>query len=409
LAKQTTTKKGALRFRNGVWNYRITVNGKQIERAGTPDKGETEGLMIQTLAEAARTGKVFTASNITVGDMADLWFTECCKETLRHGTRSDYRNVIENHIKPAIGKRKLKDITPDELQSYVDEKTRKYSKSTMKSHFVVLNGMFKYAVYPKHYISDTPMRYIMRKKINRNLDTYLDTEDESNAEILDEAAIKQIIQAVTGTIYYLPVMIAYHTGLRIGEICALSWGSVNLKEKYITVNKSMFYNTELKQWELGKPKGGISRTVDFGSTLASILKQAKKEQQKNRMFFGRDYIDNYCERVTVDGMDHMKLTTIQSPDALPIDFVCAKKDGEIFTNQTAKYGAKMIKRKTGLSFYFHMLRHTHATLLIENGANMKDVQERLGHTDIRITMNTYAHVTPKMKRQTVDIFEKAIK
>jgi integrase len=204
-------------------------------------------------------------------------------------------------------------------------------------------------------------------------------------------------------------MFAYHTGLRIGKICALSWNRINLKEKYFTLNKSMFYNTALKQWELGKPKGGISRTVDFGSTLASILKQAKKKQKKNRMFFGKDYIDNYCERVTVDRMDHIRLTTIQSPDVAPIDFVCVKKDGEIFTNQTAKYGAKMIKRKTRLPFYFHMLRHTHATLLIENGTNMKDVQECLGHTNIQITMNTYAHVTPKMKKQTVDIFEKAIK
>ena len=69
----------------------------------------------------------------------------------------------------------------------------------------------------------------------------------------------------------------------------------------------------------------------------------------------------------------------------------------------------MIKKETGIPFYFHMLRHTHATLLIENSAIMKDVQERLGHTDIRITMNTYAHVTPKMKKQTVSIFEKAIR
>lgn len=409
MVKQTTTKKGALRFRNGVWNYRITVNGKQIERAGTDDKDETEGLMIQALAEAARTGKVFKASNITVGDMADLWFSECCKETLRHGTRCDYQNVIKNHIKPVLGKRKLKDISPDDLQSYVDEKTRKYSKSTMKSHFVVLNGMFRYAVYPKHYIENSPMIYVTRKKINKNLDTFLDIEEDGSTGILNDIEIKKIIQSATGTIYYLPVMIAYHTGLRIGEICALSWSNVNLREKYIVVNKSMFYNTELKQWELGKPKGGISRTVDFGNTLAEILKQAKKQQQENRMFFGENYIENYLERITVDGMEHVKLTSVKTAGATPIDFICSKQNGEAFTNQTAKYGAKMLKKKTGLPFYFHVLRHAHATLLIENGANMKDVQERLGHTDIRITMNTYAHVTPKMRKETVDIFEKAIK
>ncbi|MDF2544344.1 MAG: phage integrase family protein [Herbinix sp.] len=409
MAKQTTTKKGALRLRNGVWNYRITDDGKQIERAGTADKEETENIMIQVLAEAKRTGKIFKASSITVGDMADLWFTECCKETLRHGTRNDYKNLIENHIKPALGKRKLKDIVTDDLQYYVDDKSKKYAKSTMKSHFVVLNGMFKYAVYPKHYIETSPMLYVSKKKINKNLDTFLDIDDEGETEILDSASFEKLIAVVNNTIYYLPVMIAYHTGMRIGEVCALTWNSINTKDKYITVNKSMFYNSELKQWEFGKPKGGISRTIDFGDTLANIVKQARKVQHENRMFFGDQYIDNYYVRISVDGMDHTKLIEDQNENSTPIDLVCTKKDGAAFTNQTAKCGAKMIKKKTGLPFYFHMLRHTHATLLIENGANMKDVQERLGHTDIRITMNTYAHVTPKMRKQTVDIFERALK
>ena len=409
MAKQTTTKKGALRFRNGIWNYRITVNGNQIERAGTADKDETENMMIQALAESNRTGKVFKASIITVSDMADLWFTECCKETLRHGTRSDYKNVIENHIKPYLGKRKLKDIITDDLQAYIDEKSKKYAKSTIKSHLVVLNGMFKYAVYPKHYIESSPMLYVRKKNVNKNLDTFLDIDEEGKMDILDSDSMKKILETTKDTIYYLPIMIAYHTGMRIGEICSLSWNNINLNDRSITVNKSMFYNTELKQWELGKPKGGISRTIDFGNSLAAILRQAKKEQQKNRIFFGENYINNYYNQIEVDGMMHIQLTEDISDKSIPIDLVCSKQDGSLFTNQTAKYGSKMIKKKTGIPFYFHMLRHTHATLLIENGANMKDVQERLGHTDIRITMNTYAHVTPKMRKQTVDIFENAIR
>ncbi len=116
----------------------------------------------------------------------------------------------------------------------------------------------------------------------------------------------------------------------------------------------------------------------------------------------------YVIRVTIDGRDHIQLTDVNSDGTVPADFVCEKDNGDAFTNQTVKYGVKMIKKATGLPFYFHMIRHTHATMLIENGANIKDVLERLGHTDIKITMNTYSHLTPKMRKQTVDIFEKAI-
>lgn len=107
-----------------------------------------------------------------------------------------------------------------------------------------------------------------------------------------------------------------------------------------------------------------------------------------------------------DEINHIVLTE-SNHKTTPIDFVCKKKDGDVFTNQTLKYMVKKTKKSLGIDFHFHMLRHTHPTILIENGVNMKDVQERLGHT-IRITMNTYSHVTPKMKKQTVDIFEKAL-
>ncbi len=223
-----------------------------------------------------------------------------------------------------------------------------------------------------------------------------------------DEGLNLIIFTVKGSVAPLSPSVS-HTGMRIGEICALNWGNVNLKEKFIVINKSMFYNTELRQWELGKPKGGISRTIDIGDTLVSVLKRARKEQYENKIFMGELYKNNFYERVTIDGMDHTRLIDSEAENTVPIDFVCTKKDGSPFTNQTAKCGVKMIKKETGIPFYFHMLRHTHATLLIENSAIMKDVQERLGHTDIRITMNTYAHVTPKMKKQTVSIFEKAIR
>lgn len=91
-----------------------------------------------------------------------------------------------------------------------------------------------------------------------------------------------------------------------------------------------------------------------------------------------------------------------------VDMVCIKESGELVTSDTFKYAAKVIYYELGLTFNFHSLRHTHATTLIENGANIKDVQARLGHANIETTLGTYTHATEKMSEQSVSIFESAV-
>jgi integrase len=96
--------------------------------------------------------------------------------------------------------------------------------------------------------------------------------------------------------------------------------------------------------------------------------------------------------------------------ALPkADMICVRENGEYVSTDSFKYCARVIHNELRLGFNYHSLRHTHATYLIENGANVKDVQERLGHSDIQTTLNTYVHNTDVMRTETVDIFEKAVK
>ena len=95
----------------------------------------------------------------------------------------------------------------------------------------------------------------------------------------------------------LAVQIAYYAGLRIGEVCGLTWQDINLAEQYLTVRRSMRYNGTRHKHEVGTTKRSKVRTVDFCDTLADILRKVKTEQHKNRFLYGELYHLNYCKTV----------------------------------------------------------------------------------------------------------------
>ncbi|WP_423219668.1 tyrosine-type recombinase/integrase [Clostridium hydrogeniformans] len=86
-----------------------------------------------------------------------------------------------------------------------------------------------------------------------------------------------------------------------------------------------------------------------------------------------------------------------------------KENVELISTESLKYLSRVVNYDLGIRFNFHMLRHTHATMLLENGSNFKYIQKRLGHSKLSTTMDTYSHVTEKMSISTVDIFENVIK
>ena len=111
-----------------------------------------------------------------------------------------------------------------------------------------------------------------------------------------------------------------------------------------------------------------------------ILKKHKEWQDSNRIKYGEWYHDS--------------------------NFVCTKENGEPLNINSYKYLSRVVNYELEINFSMHSLRHTHATLLLENGANIKDIQRRLGHSKLATTMDTYSHITEKMQNNTVNIFEK---
>ncbi|MBU2702691.1 integrase [Sporomusaceae bacterium BoRhaA] len=401
---------GHTRKRGDKWYYSFeasNVDGKRkrIERVGGRTKKDAEAALRIALQEYNNAGLHFEPSEMSVSDYMDYWFKNYVLINCKYNTQTCYELIIKNHIKPALGIYKLKSLTPAILQEFINGKYLSgYSKNHLMNITTVLNGSLKYAVHPCKFIKDTPMQYVKYPK-------YDHSKREIDHKVISNDDFSQIIERFPlGSTFHIPLMIGYYTGCRIGEVMGLTWDDIDLENATIDINK-LIYKRE-KDWYFGSTKTSSSvRNIKIGKTLLTDLKKHKKWQTENRLKYGQYFIQQYEVEELINDQKLRRIHSLQisiNASAMnPINMICTKENGEMITPDSFKYAAKVIHYELGIIFNFHSLRHTHATTLIENGANIKDVQNRLGHANIETTLGTYTHATEKMAEQSVDIFEKA--
>ncbi|RYK24779.1 tyrosine-type recombinase/integrase [Enterococcus faecium] len=347
---------------------------KKVEKIGGDTRPEAEAALRKVLSDIDETGQYFLGTDTRVKQYLDFWMEEYVKLNLKYNTYENYRFTIKNHINGYLGKKKLTDLSPALLQNFINAEFKKgYSKKTMTITHSVLKNALNMAVYPWGLIKQNPMLYVKIPKYEARPTT------KKDLKIISLEDFDHMLEITPeGHPFYIPLNIGFYTGMRVGEVCGLTWDDVDFSNGTITVEKQMVKNDGA--WVYGTPKTSSSnRTIFIGQTLLAILKKHKKQQLENRMKYGKLYIDSNA--------------------------VCTKEDGELVTPSVVKWNTRRISNALSLSFNFHSLRHTHATLLLENGAKMKEISERLGHSRISITMDTYSHVTDKMRNETVDIME----
>lgn len=172
-----------------------------------------------------------------------------------------------------------------------------------------------------------------------------------------------------------------YTGLRRGELLALKWKDINFKSKTLSVKRNLIYNEQEKEYQLTTPKTKSSiRTLGIDEGTIQVLLTWRNFQRE--FFLGRG--------INTGSTDQLIFTTQNN------NYISESYLRRIIKRTTTEYNLPHIT--------VHGFRHTHCSLLFEAGVDMQNVKERLGHSNIKTTMDIYAHVTKTERDKTADLF-----
>lgn len=370
--------RGTVRKRGKTWSYvfeigKVDGKRKQKEKGGFRTKEIAEKALRDAITNFEN-GFIDTATS-TVLEYLEDWLENFIKENRKINTYNRYKEIVKLHIKNEIGSIKLNKLRPLHIDNLITLKRKEgLSGSTLQTIYGVLNASFNRAEKLR-LIQNNPCRYVDRPKREKYRADILSLED---IQILFR---KLDTDKYNDYIMYLALNIELELGLRRGELAGLEWKDINFKKNIIHIRNNMVYtNNDVR---LDTPKTEESeRQLYISDNLKSLLKKHKKIQSENRLEYKEMYVENIFN-------DNLK------------NFVLTWEDGKYIHPNYYTIRFKKILKKYNLNtnIRFHDLRHTNATLLLQNKVDFKIIQKRLGHADISTTMDIYAHVNIDMQKE----------
>ncbi len=410
--------------RGKVYQYQFaiaSIDGKRKykNKSGFRTKSEAIEAGVKAYNEYINVGHCIEPSKMSYSDYLDYWMKEHCEINLKYHTIQAYQNIIKNHIKPKLGFYMLSQLTTSVIQEFINNiyLEKGFSKNFLKNILKVLKGSLGYATDVVGFIKVNPSLKVRLPKY--------DIPDSDPVYILSNEEVEKILERFSNNpcVYYA-FLTAYYTGLRVSEAFGLTWDDIDFVKRTITVNKNILKKNQAggtkkrlisgnstTVWYFGtcKTKGSY-RTIEIGDTLLKALKKYKEEQIQNRKDYGDTYMKHYKKIVNnpYNNKPEIKIINAYAELEVPLEevkLVFLKKNGVFEGTDSCKYPFKVIHYELGIPCRFHDFRDTHATRLIEAGADIKAVSKRLGHSNIRTTYEIYVKVTTKMESDTVEKFE----
>ena len=363
--------RGRIIKRKGSSNYTIVLQlgldattGKRKQRwiAVEGNKREADRQLAELLHDQAH-GNLVKPSKVTVSQWLVQWLKDYAWPNLAPRTAEGYEHMIHKYIIPSLGNHKLTDLQPEHLQRYYSERlANNLSARTVRHHHVTLHIALKTAV--------------KRGMIIRNPADAVDPPHFTQPEMhtIGEADLTKFLDAAQKTEYYAFFYLALFTGMRRSELLALRWSDVDLILCQAHVTRSLHH---LRDGEtVFRPTKTIKsrRSVALSPSTVQVLRNYRTKQETAKLHAGK----------------------LPQEDDLMFPWL----------PDTVTHAWLKLARKVGLKdIHLHSARHSHASLLLRQGIHPKVVQERLGHSSIQVTLDTYSHVAPGLQEAAAKGFD----
>ncbi len=370
MAKRRANGEGNIRKRkDGRWEGRYTAGydpetGKRIIKNVL---GKTQAEVKEKLKRAVEDNRKIDAAkgqDLTVGQWAVLWFENYAKPAIRESTAEHYRNYIEKHIVPRIGKILLRKLTTLDIQKF-------YNKSRESGRVQRYEGMEDLHLSNKTIRGlHAVLRQCLEQAVTERLIPYnhaanckLPPKEKNEMQIIPPEKLGDYLRAAEEhgvlPMFYLELT----TGLRRGELLALLWTDLNIKEKCLTVSRSV-----------ARGKGELRVT-----------------EPKTKNSIRTVYVDDEAIRLLVEDRKNHPFSPYLFPSPVT---------GGMYGPDCVGRMHKKLLKKAGIEEHvrFHDLRRTFATMALQNGVDPKTVSGMLGHYSAEFTLDVYTNVTKEMKR-----------
>ncbi len=370
MAKKRGHGEGSIyKRKDGMWTAALMIQGKRLIKYSR-SRGEAQE-WIQELQNQIRNGLTFNAAQLTVNNYLQEWL-DTYQESIRPKTFKQYKQITEQYLMPGIGNLKLRDLRPDHIQALytVLLKEGKSQRTVLLIHAVLhraLNQALKWSLLGRN-----PAHSVNRPKYRKG-----------EMHTLNENQVKVLLKFSKSTKLETLLWMAVTTGLREGEILGLKWSDLDWVTRTISVQRQL---QRLKNQGLvfSTPKSEAGERPVMLS-VATI-----------RMLRGHHVVQFYEKLFARDRWQENDLI-FPSSYGSPMD-----------PRNLYKNFKNLLNRAKLPDIRFHDLRHTAATLMLQNGIHPKVVQERLGHKDVTLTLNTYSHVLPDIQEEAAQKLDRLL-